>query len=275
MDQAFGSVCIIEYIYFIGIGFDMINIAFKLMLWYAIVTVLVDLVATNVYYVTTNNTDDSNSNTLKHYLDNPKKYFTSHSSLIFFPGEYQLDVDLVFKNIKNFTMIAIDFCKIHCSCILVVNVTEFEFQNISLVNCGKNHTAFINFRQRNHTSHHVYHYDYHSSILLYQCASVRIINVNISVNAYFSGILAMNVKKRFVIDSTKVQLECLDSHKFDHQTYGITLHYNGKGPEWKVNANVVLYNFDYKLNGSCIHFSRYAIKVLLVQEKYTVLLLLL
>ena len=59
--------------------------------WSAIVAVLmVNSVATNinVHYVTINNTDDSNSNTLKHYLDNPKKYFTSYSQLIFFPGEY-------------------------------------------------------------------------------------------------------------------------------------------------------------------------------------------
>ena len=46
--------------------------------WSAIVAVLmINSVATNVHYVTTNNTNDSNSNTLKHYLDNPKKYFTS------------------------------------------------------------------------------------------------------------------------------------------------------------------------------------------------------
>ena len=221
--------------------------------------------------VTTNNTDDSNSNTLKHCLENPKKYFTSHSWLVFFPGEYQLDVDLVFKDIKNFTMTAFDFCKIHCSSnvsILVVNVTEFELQNISLVNCGKNHTAF---RQQNYTNnYHYVRYDYHSSIFLYHCASVRIINVNMSTNAYISGILAINVKKKFVIDSIKVQLECLNNYKFDHQTYGIMFHYNSKGSRWKENANVVLYNFDYKVNGLCIHSSRYAIKVLLVQEKYSV-----
>ena len=255
----------------VGIGFDMTNVSFTtLSLWYTIVTVLIGSVSTNVHYVTTN-INDSNNNTLKHYLDNPQKYFTSYSRLIFFPGEYQLDVDLIFKDIKNFTMTAIDFCKIHCSSnasILVVNVTEFELHNISLVNCGKNHTAFINFRQKNYTSPYTYQYDYHSSIFLYQCASVRIRNVNISANAYCSGILAMNVKKRFVIDSVKVQLECLDNRKFNHQTYGIMLHYNNKG--WKVNANVVLYNFGYKVNGSCIHFSRYAIKVLLVQEKYSI-----
>ena len=86
----------------------------------------------------TNSSDDNNSNTMEHYLDNPKKYFTSDSQLIFFPGEYQLDVDLIFENIKNFTMTAINPCKIHCSSntsILVMNVTEFELQNIDLVNC--------------------------------------------------------------------------------------------------------------------------------------------
>ena len=37
---------------------------------------------------------------MKHYLNNPKKYFKSDSQLIFFPGEYQLDADLVFEGIK-------------------------------------------------------------------------------------------------------------------------------------------------------------------------------
>ena len=68
----------------------------------------------------------------------------------------------------------------------MVNVTEFELQNISLMNFGKNHTAFINLEKGCHTksvnkTSHI-HYNYNSSILLYECALVRIINVNISVN---------------------------------------------------------------------------------------------
>ena len=118
---------------------DLVFTAF----WSGIVAVLmINSVATNVHYVTSNITDDSNSNTLKHY---PKKYFISYSQLIFFPGEYQLEEDLVFEDIRNFTMTAIGSCNIRCSVnpsILVVNVTEFELQHISLVHCGKNHRAF-------------------------------------------------------------------------------------------------------------------------------------
>ena len=238
--------------------------------WSAIVAVLmISSVATNVHYVTTNNTDDSNSNTLKHYLDNPKKYFTSYSQLIFFPGEYQLEVDLVFEDIRNFTMTATGSCNIRCSfntSILVVNVTEFELQNISLANCGKNHIAFINLRQKNYTIY--YHNVHHSSILLYRCALVRIVNVSISTNAYSGGLLAMNVKKRFVIESVKVQLECLGDHKFDHRIHGILFYYHDT--KEKNNTNVILYNFNYKINGSCIHLSRYAIMVLLVHGKYSI-----
>ena len=53
-------------------------------------------------------------------------------------------------------MTAIDSCKIHCSSnvsVIVINVTKFELQNISLINCGKNHTAFINLKKGNYTNH--------------------------------------------------------------------------------------------------------------------------
>ena len=111
-------------------------------------------------------------------------------------------------------------------------------------------------------------FNYNSSILLYHCTLVRISNVNISVNAYSGGILAMSVKERFVIESIKVQLECLGDHKFDHPTHGIMLCYNNRGGN--DDANVTLCNFNYKINGSCIHSSRYAIMVLSMQYKTSV-----
>ena len=256
----------------------MVNFKFTIgIFWFAIVTVVIKLVSTNVYYVTTNSSGVSNSNTLKYYLDNPKRYFTSHSQLRFSPGDHQLDVDVVFEDIRNFTMTAISSCKIYCSpnvSIVVVNVTEFKLQNINLVNCGKNHTAFIQLKNftdsdnsvlSNKTNH--LHYNYNSSILLYHCALVQITSVNISVSAYSGGILAVNIKETFVLDNVKVQLECLDNSKFDHQIHGILLQYRNRGGK---KANVTLTNFSYKVNGSCIHSSRYAMKVLLAQNKYDV-----
>ena len=233
------------------------------------------VVPTNVHYITTNIINNSNSNTLNHYLGDPKKYFTSNSQLIFFPGDYQLDVDLVIEGINKFTITAINFCKIYCSSnvsIIVVNVTEFELKNISLVNCGKNHKNFINFSKgyssnSGNKTNRIY-YNYNSSILIYDCAFVTIINVNISASAYVGGILAMNVKKRFVINSIKIQLECLNNWKFDHPIHGILFRYNNMGG--KDNADIMLYNFRYKVNGLCIHSSRYTVKVLLLQNNYNV-----
>lgn len=206
--------------------------------WLAILAVLiVSVEPNNVYYVTTNSSNDNNSKVLKHYLDNPKKYFISDSKLIFLPGEYQLNVDLVFQNIRNFTVTAINPCKIYCSSntsILVVNVTKFEFQSLNLINCGKNHTTFI--YQRNPTNNfslfsekNYAYYNYNSSILFYHCAVVRIFNVNISVGVYFGGIIAMNVNKSLMIDSVKVQLECSDYNSFKYpiaiEAFGVLLQY--------------------------------------------------
>ena len=69
--------------------------------WCAVVVVKITLVDSHVYYVTINSSDDSNSNTLRHYLNNAKEYFKSDCQLVFFPGEYQLDADLVFDGIRN------------------------------------------------------------------------------------------------------------------------------------------------------------------------------
>ena len=244
--------------------------------WLAIVAVLIVSVSPNVYYVTANSSDDSNNNTLRNYLKNPRKYFTSDSQLFLFPGEYQLDSDLVFEDMKNFTIIGINPCNIYCSSntsIIVVNVTEFELKNINLINCGKDHTAFGNFTEEKNLTFNKTSYipnNYNSSIFLYHCATVTITSVNISVNPYIGGIIAMNVKNRFVIDNVKVQLECSNDHKFDNTIHGILLHYKNRGR--KGNAKVTLQNFNYRVNGLCIHLSRYAIKVLLLQNKYNVLL---
>ena len=242
--------------------------------WCTIVVVLITSVVPDVYYVTTNISDSSNNNTLKHYLDNVKQYVRSDSQLIFFPGEYQLDADLVFEGIRNFTLTAINTCNIYCSpnvSIRVVNVTEFGLHNITLINCGKAHTPFINFKQENSTdiTNSMRKYDYYnSSVLLYYCNSVRISSVYISVNEYSAGILAMNVKKSLIIDNVKVQLDCSGSHNFNHTIHGILLYYRNKGG--KSRAYVKINKFNYKVNGLCTHLSRYAIKVLLLQNKYSV-----
>lgn len=243
--------------------------------WCAVVVVKITLVDSHVYYVTINSSDDSNSNTLKHYLNNAKEYFKSDCQLVFFPGEYQLDADPVFEGIRNFTLTAINTCNIYCSSfasIIVVNVTDFELHNINLINCGKIHTDFV--KQRNSTESDIDNsmrvkYSYrNSSVLLYYCEFVRISSVNISVNVHTAGILAMNVKKSLIIDNVKVQLECSGNLNLNHSIYGILLHYKNKGA--KGRTNVTLNKFNYKVNGLCIHLYRYAIKVWLFQNRYGV-----
>ena len=238
-------------------------------LWSGTLLTLTNLVAPTVHYVSMKNSNDSSSNTLKHYLDNPKKYFTSYSQLIFFPGDYRLDKDLIFKNITNFTMTAINSCKIFCSSnssIVVVNVTGFELLNVGLVNCGKDHTTFLK-KLSNSTK---IDYSLQSSILLYKCRSVRIINISISTNAYLGGLIAVNVMKRFEIDNLKMQVSCLDGNKFDHSVQGILFRYDKRGGKDRKNSIIILNKFNFKINGTCIHSSRYAIKIQLLQEKYEV-----
>ena len=76
--------------------------------------------------------------------------------------------------------------------------------------------------------------------------------------------------KRFEIDNVKIQVKCFDANKLNHSIQGILLNYNTRGGKDKKKHLIILNNFIYKINGTCIHSSRYAIKVLLVQEKYSV-----
>ena len=76
---------------------------------------------------------------LQHYLDNQKKYFTSHVQLYFLSGEHYLNTDLTLKDVSNFTITGVNFT-ITCtspSSVTVVIVTDLKLQNIILANCGK------------------------------------------------------------------------------------------------------------------------------------------
>ena len=234
----------------------------------------------NIYYVTPEygNTDDDTNNTLSHYLNHTDKYFTSNSQLCFLPGKHILSADLILKNISNFTLTGINFTIIHCIShvsVMVVNVTNFKFENIKLVNCGKSQETFLysDFKQMieimidNHIN------DEHSTaILLYNCTSVVIKNTNMLVDKYSTGLLAVNVMNITEITNVNVQINCnsIPSAYTQPLGRGILFYYNDRNGTNDTFANVTICRFHYNTHDLCLHYQQYVMKFLLYQNQYNV-----
>ena len=101
-----------------------------------------------VYYVVP---DDhylaTNNNTLQHYLNNSKKYFTSHTQLVFLPGKHHLHTDLVVQHVENISLNGISPTQanntiIHCSYsnssahVVISNSVNINIRYISMKECG-------------------------------------------------------------------------------------------------------------------------------------------
>ena len=121
-----------------------------------LVALLLHKVTSTTYYVIPDDypMDHINANTftLQHYLNNTSKYFVSHNQFHFMQGQYYINSDLVVKDIDNFTITGIGQCTIICTSpasIVVMNVNNIEFQNITLTNCIKNQKDYFNITHFN------------------------------------------------------------------------------------------------------------------------------
>ena len=105
---------------------------------------LLHITTCTVYTVTPDdhyypNTTCHHCHNLQHYLLNSTKYFTSNTQLLFLPGIYDLDIDLILQNIHNIsligsttngtldTLIQLQTCT---KCISITNVTKLTIRSI-------------------------------------------------------------------------------------------------------------------------------------------------
>ena len=97
---------------------------------------LVHAAVSTVYHVMPDNANGiakvTNTHMLQYYLSNVDTVVTSHSQLIFQPGEYYLNIDLVISNVHNFTLSGSNSTLGYAS-VVVVNVANFIIENISLM----------------------------------------------------------------------------------------------------------------------------------------------
>ena len=239
---------------------------------------LLPITTTTVYNVLPNDNDSNSFNksdirsgeSLEHYC-NISKYFTSHSQLKFMPGQYFLNDDLVIQNLTNFSFIG-ENCNIRCTShasIIIFNVTTFTLKNIYFENCIKNHSDDL---------HTTFEYDHvsiskpsrNASIFLYNCTSLVINNISVSVNAGTTGILVVNVRNYSTLNNVSITVNytiCPTEYEHPEQINGILLyydHYDNKTTDMQLD------NFYFTTNGLCAHPLQYAISLLLFQNSTNV-----
>ena len=256
----------------------------------ALFALLLHCTYATIYYVTTDDkhlfhTTD-NFHTLEYYLANPKTFFLSHTSLYFLPGHHHLSTDLTIRNAENFTLAGKD-STIVCTPpagIIVAGTSNFKLMNMSLLNCGKDNYHYFHSRISSFfsTSFHQLHFlsngikfiKCNVSLLLDNCTSVVIKNVNISINIGFVGLFAVNMKNVSIITDLSVHLNCSTCPSFYSHISGIIFYYYRGimhlNEEQKSNALINLFNYQYKTYGSCPYRYQYAIVLLLFQKNHNV-----
>ena len=195
-------------------------------------------------------------NSLKHYLNNTSKYFVSHNQFQLLSGQYYISDDLIFKDIKNFSLIGIDQCVITCTSpasVLIINVTSFVFQNIKLMNCIRSQKEYFNGSQTHFDS--IYAKDtvpfseitqYYTSMFLRNCSSVNIIDTDTiaTVMTSFTAILIVNIQDESKIINIKVQINAVSCTIYNYtvRISGIVVYFSdGIAKESKL----ILGNFYY------------------------------
>ena len=156
------------------------------------------------------------------------------------PGQYYISNDVILKNINNFLLVGIDQCVITCTSpasVLIINVTNFIFQNIKLTNCIKSHKEYFKAN--------ITHFDrlyarstvpfskvteYHASVFLDTSSSVTISNIDVTATVMksFTAMLIVNVQNASNIVDVKVKVSSLNCTGNDHpvRISGIVVYYS-------------------------------------------------
>ena len=240
-----------------------------------------NVISTNYYIIPDDDNEQKGMNyySLQHYLNNTSEYFVSHNQFHFLPGQYYISDDLIFKDIKNVSLIGIDQCVITCTSpasVLIINVTNFVFQNIKLMNCIKSHKEYFNgnvthfdllYTKVMYTEPFTEVTEHHASVFLYNSSSVTISDVKAiaTVMKNFTAILIVNIQDVSKIINVKVQINSFNciAKKYPVQINGIVAYHSDSKTRESV---LTIENFQYnKTYESCINHFHCAITLLLLK----------
>ena len=193
---------------------------------------LVDKVTSATYFVipddySSHHSTDANVHGLQHYLNNTSKYFVSNNQFHFMQGEYHINSDLVIKDVDNFTLMGPESgqCAIICTSLanaVVLNASNIQFLNISLINCIKDHKDYFNtsYFDKYYARHSISFSkvtDYYTSLFIWNSSSVTVynMNINVTINTSFIAILVVNANDVIMID-VKVQVNIFNCATFSN-----------------------------------------------------------
>ena len=232
------------------------------------VALLLNIVTSTTYFVIPDDYSlhhtDANASTLQRYLNNTSKYFVSHNQFHFIQGQYNIDNDIVIKDIDNFTITGFGHCTILCTApasVVIMNVNSIKILNIDFTNCINSHKDYFNISYFNtlYTDSMPFseNKDHFASVILYNSSSVVIYNMNINatVNNNFTAILIVNVKGNSEITHVEVQLNTSNCTAFTyHQSeiHGLKIFVYFYDKVSK-SGSVIMDNFHYKHYKSCMN----------------------
>ena len=241
--------------------------------------------SSSIYYVIPDGDDSSfydegtNYFSLQHYLNNTSEFFVSYNQFHFLPGQHYIYNDLIFKDIKNVSLIGNDQCVIICTSpasVLVINVTNFIFQNIKLISCIKSHKEYFNMAYfdslyARDTAPFIKVTQYHTSVLIYNSSSVIISDMDVvaTVMTSFTAVLIVNIQKISKIINTKVYISSFNCIKYNQpvRISGILVYYSD---DIIKESNLTISNFHYNNSiGSCSNHFHCVVTLLFLEEANT------
>ena len=218
---------------------------------------------------------DANTFTLQHYVNNTHKYFVSHNQFHFIQGQYNIDNDIVIKDIHNFTITGIGHCTIICTVpatVVIMNANNIKILNIDFTNCINSHKDHFNISYFNtlyaDSMPFSENKDHFASVILYKSSSVIIcnMNINVTVNYNFTAILIVNVKGNSEIIDVEVKVNTFNCTSFNGLK--ILVYFYDKVSKF---GSVIIDNFHYKQYKSCTnHLVCVIVTLFLRNDRYDI-----
>ena len=152
--------------------------------------------------------------TVKQYLSNATNYFTSNAQLHFLQEHHHLQSDLIIKDVTNFTISGATNSFIVCNStvpvgIAILNATRFMFQNISVINCGRDYSSQMTGTFSIHYHRKIPPIHWNAAVYLHNSTFVLISNLSITTDIDVNGLLAVNMMMKTKIENLDVKVNTI------------------------------------------------------------------
>jgi len=191
---------------------------------YLLLVALLDVTTPTTFHVSPNNS-------LQIYINNAKKYFTSHTQLLLLPGNHYIHSDLTILNVTNFTITGSNssiVCSRRSVGINITNSEKIRITDLSFIKCSKNYSNTLanTLHIQNHQKRFMFHWN--AALYVSYCKFVTVKAVSIYVSSGINGLLIVNALEEFNITHLRVTVEDLQLNTTaitNVTTIGIMIYY--------------------------------------------------